>query len=237
MCDRKLKHLVQKLTVTGLFLFLFILLFLLESWMSVISRIWNYAWWGCNWVRFVVTLCVTIGWVVGFVWRLPEDDQSILMKTSRLSNGSFENLHYSKEMFTTYKPASHYNKCIFFLILQLRWPIESTFSQTVILCICWDTPSEKTGIWQLPKVSSAFKVCFHFARHISPCSLFIKPPRRRLLAPVAYDAQHAGFFESVEPTAVSTHNKHVIDMIPTLRNNITIYHKVYLPSSWHRLVK
>ena len=125
----------------------------------------------------------------------------------------------------------------FFLILQLRWPIESTFSQTVILCICWDTPSEKTGIWQLPKVSSAFKVCFHFARHISPCSLFIKPPRRRLLAPVAYDAQHAGFFESVEPTAVSTHNKHVIDMIPTLRNNITIYHKVYLPSSWHRLVK
>ena len=26
-----------------------------------------------------------------------------------------------------------------------------------ILCICWDTTSEKTGLWQLPKVSSAFK--------------------------------------------------------------------------------
>ena len=22
---------------------------------------------------------------------------------------------------------------------------------------CWDTPSENTGLWQLPKVSSAFK--------------------------------------------------------------------------------
>ena len=27
----------------------------------------------------------------------------------------------------------------------------------VMLCICWDTPSENTGLWQLPNVSSAFK--------------------------------------------------------------------------------
>ena len=33
----------------------------------------------------------------------------------------------------------------------------------VILSICWDTPSEKTGRWQLPNVSSAFKdVLFYF---------------------------------------------------------------------------
>ena len=30
-------------------------------------------------------------------------------------------------------------------------------SRFVILCICWDTPSKKTSLWQLPKVSSAFK--------------------------------------------------------------------------------
>ena len=24
--------------------------------------------------------------------------------------------------------------------------------------ICWDTPSNNTGLWQLPEVSSAFKV-------------------------------------------------------------------------------
>ena len=26
-----------------------------------------------------------------------------------------------------------------------------------ILCLCWDTPSGKTGLWQLPEVVSAFR--------------------------------------------------------------------------------
>ena len=35
--------------------------------------------------------------------------------------------------------------------------LSSNFHRFVILCICWDTQSEKTGLWQLPKVSNVFK--------------------------------------------------------------------------------
>ena len=38
--------------------------------------------------------------------------------------------------------------------------LSSNFHKFVILCICWDTPSEKTGLWQLPIVSSVFKLYF-----------------------------------------------------------------------------
>ena len=34
---------------------------------------------------------------------------------------------------------------------------------TGLLCYaCWDTPSENTGIWHLPTVSSAFKHCYYY---------------------------------------------------------------------------
>ena len=47
----------------------------------------------------------------------------------------------------------------FINISQLQRPIKLKFSQVVILCIklCWDTPTVKTSLWQLPKVSSVFK--------------------------------------------------------------------------------
>ena len=55
---------------------------------------------------------------------------------------------------------------VFFLPLftgNFRRPIESTFSQVCyFMRICWHTPSENTGLWQLPKVSSAFKVSFQW---------------------------------------------------------------------------
>ena len=34
--------------------------------------------------------------------------------------------------------------------------LSSNFYRFVILCTCWDTPSEKTGLWQLPLVPSVF---------------------------------------------------------------------------------
>ena len=48
---------------------------------------------------------------------------------------------------------------VFFLSLLSRNfddRLSSNFHRFVILCICWDTPSEKTGLWQLPKVSRVF---------------------------------------------------------------------------------
>ena len=43
-------------------------------------------------------------------------------------------------------------------ISQFFWrPIEFKFSHVCYVMQCWDTPSEKTGIWQLPKLSRAFQ--------------------------------------------------------------------------------
>ena len=44
----------------------------------------------------------------------------------------------------------------FINISQLWRPISSNFHRFVILCICWDTPTVKTILWQLPIVSSVF---------------------------------------------------------------------------------
>ena len=30
--------------------------------------------------------------------------------------------------------------------------------------VCWDKPSENAGLWQLPNVSSAFKICSPFLK-------------------------------------------------------------------------
>ena len=35
--------------------------------------------------------------------------------------------------------------------------LSQNFHRFVSLCICWDTLSEDSGLWQLPKVSSVFK--------------------------------------------------------------------------------
>ena len=49
---------------------------------------------------------------------------------------------------------------LFFLSLLSRNfddQLSSNFHRFVIVCICWDTPSEKTCLWQLPIVSRVFK--------------------------------------------------------------------------------
>ena len=38
--------------------------------------------------------------------------------------------------------------------------LSSNFHRLVILCICWDTPSERTGLWQLVQQG---RFCFHCA--------------------------------------------------------------------------
>ena len=39
--------------------------------------------------------------------------------------------------------------------------VVTNFHRYTILCICWDTPSENNGLWQLPKVSSDIKDTGH----------------------------------------------------------------------------
>ena len=49
---------------------------------------------------------------------------------------------------------------VFFLSLLSRNfddQLSSNFHRFVVSCICLDTPSEKTGLWQLPTVSRVFK--------------------------------------------------------------------------------
>ena len=49
--------------------------------------------------------------------------------------------------------------CFFLPLLSHNFndQLSSNFHRFVILCICWDTASEKTGLWQLPIVASGFK--------------------------------------------------------------------------------
>ena len=57
------------------------------------------------------------------------------------------------------RTTSCYIKGVFFLSLLSRNfddLLNSNFHRFVILCICWGTPSEKNGLWQLPIVSSVF---------------------------------------------------------------------------------
>ena len=41
-------------------------------------------------------------------------------------------------------------------------PVGWVFHRFVILCMCWDTPSENISLWQLPIVSSVFKGKVHY---------------------------------------------------------------------------
>ena len=45
--------------------------------------------------------------------------------------------------------------------------LSSNFHRYVVLCICWDTASEQTSLWQLPIVSSVYTKClvFHIVIH------------------------------------------------------------------------
>ena len=52
------------------------------------------------------------------------------------------------------------NKGVFLSLLSCNFDdwLSPNFHRCVILCIlCWDTASEKTGLWQLPILSSVFK--------------------------------------------------------------------------------
>ena len=59
-----------------------------------------------------------------------------------------------------------------FIISQLRRAIEFEFSQVYCFVHCWDTPSEETGLWQLPKVCpvSLNKFMVTPCKHISSVS-------------------------------------------------------------------
>ena len=46
----------------------------------------------------------------------------------------------------------------FFFFFHYYLATFSDFHRFVILCICWDAASEKTGLWQLPVVSRVFNV-------------------------------------------------------------------------------
>ena len=51
--------------------------------------------------------------------------------------------------------------------------MSSNFHRFIIWCTCWDTLSEETGLWQLPNVSSVFKITFWRDGLISAEGFFI----------------------------------------------------------------
>ena len=49
---------------------------------------------------------------------------------------------------------------------------ESMFTDVLFYAVCWDTPSEKTGLWQLPIVFSAFKATLSHSFNLAGKYLF-----------------------------------------------------------------
>ena len=66
--------------------------------------------------------------------------------------------------------------------------LSSNFHRFVILCICWDTPTVKTSLWELPIVSSVFNSfvgCIVLATQCATFSLWLWYYRPRYVIPHA----------------------------------------------------
>ena len=56
----------------------------------------------------------------------------------------------------------HVTRVFFLSLLSRKFDdrLSSNFHRFIILCICWDTPTVKASLWQLPKVSTAFNLLY-----------------------------------------------------------------------------
>ena len=91
----------------------------------------------------------------GSLWNYIVFEKEEIFHKFDFANSDLE-FEVSKSTILTHTTSCEY--FFFFIIIsQLRRPLSSNFHRFVILCICWDTWSEQTGLWQLPIVSSVFK--------------------------------------------------------------------------------
>ena len=90
----------------------------------------------------------------------------LLIVYNIVRNGSlWSNVVFEKEIIETSELDFEHRKahnfvwqgCFFLSFSQLRRPIGLKFSQACFVFIWWDTPSEKSGRWQLPIVSSTLR--------------------------------------------------------------------------------
>ena len=99
-------------------------------------------------------------------------EQNIVWNGSLLSNVVFEkevifqefdfetsDLEFEVPKFSIWKHTTSFDEGVYssIIIAQFQRPIELKLSQVRFLCICWETPSERTSLWQLPIVSNIFK--------------------------------------------------------------------------------
>ena len=91
------------------------------------------------------------------IWSDVDFEKEVIFHEFDFETSSLE-LEVSKSSIR--KHTTSYDKGVFsFIIISQLWrPLELKFSQVHILCIlCWDTPTVKTSLWQLPIVSTVFK--------------------------------------------------------------------------------
>ena len=59
---------------------------------------------------------------------------------------------------------------LYYYLATLTTDLSSNLHRFVILCICWDTPTVKTSFWQLPIVSTVFKLYLRVWWWFSTCT-------------------------------------------------------------------
>ena len=92
----------------------------------------------------------------GSLWSDVVFEKEVIFHEFDFETSSLE-LEVSKS--STWKHTTSCDKGVFFLSYLSRNSDDqssSNFHRLVILCLCWDTPSKRTGLWHLPIVSIVF---------------------------------------------------------------------------------
>ena len=88
---------------------------------------------------------------------------NVVFEEEVISHSNLHDLIESRPQLRSWTPASESTQLVGCFFFHYSLATSTTnFQRFVISCICRDTPSEKIGLWQLPKLSSAFNNCFYY---------------------------------------------------------------------------
>ena len=105
----------------------------------------------------------------GSLWSNVVFDKEVIFHGFDFENSELEQLRVTRLLFLS------------LLSRNFDDQLSSISHRFVILCICWDTLSEKTGLWHLPTVSTAFKQLYKIGNWLQhEGSLFFNKKKKQI---------------------------------------------------------
>ena len=111
-------------------------------------------------------------WKYKTLWSLAHSEVTLFLRNINFRRIWFRDLRFRFWGLEIKHPKAHNFvwQGFFFLSLLSRNfddQLSSNFHMFVVVCKCWDTPNEKSGLWQLPIVSSVFNIVILFFFHVT----------------------------------------------------------------------